>query len=154
MNLKTSEFAFMEIKQSSFWCSNLEKCPDPPSNCHSLFQSLGPTLSCLTHCHQHSSHFRSDQWTLISNHPTVAGITASAVPGAWKDVDIFFTSLRWTDHEVHAVTNFRQAATAKGHSVLFSLTHQECDYLKDAVRLELRVKVSVTCAEITQSDLV
>lgn len=109
MSLKISEFVFMEINQSSFWCSNLEKCPDPPSNCHSLCQPSGPSPSYLTHCHQHSSHFMPGQWALISNHPTVAGIVASAVPGAWENLDICFTSLRRSDHELHAVTHFRQA---------------------------------------------
>lgn len=75
----------------------------------------GSPPSSLTHCHQHSSHFRPGQWTLICNHPTVAGIMASAVPGAWKDLDISITSLRGTEHELHAGTHFRQAATAKGH---------------------------------------
>lgn len=79
------------------------------------------------------------QWTLISNHPTVAGFMASADPGAWKDLDICFTSLRGADHELHVVTHFRQAATVT-HSVLLPLAHQGCDYLKDAVRLELERK--------------
>lgn len=122
MSLKIPELIFMEMNLSSFWCSNLEKCPDPPSNCHFLCQSPGPPLSCLTLCHQHSSHFVPGQWTLISNHPTVAGIMASAVPAAWKDLDICSISLRGTGHELHAATNFRQAAAAKDHCPVSSDT--------------------------------
>lgn len=84
----------------------------------------------MTRCHQHTSHFLSGHCTLISDHPTVAVITASALPGSWQDSDVCFAFLKGTDCELHEATNFRQAAKAKSHSIMFSLTHQEFAHLK------------------------
>lgn len=113
-----------------------------------------PPSGCLTHCHQHSSHFMSGQWTLIISYPTVAGITASAVPGAWKDVDICFISLIGTGHKLHAVTNLGRLLQQRVTLSCFLWHIKNVTIWKMQSDLNLRVKVSVTCAEITKSDLV